>query len=176
MQISAADALKLAGITAPAGEGQWLHLGLHSCLGDKGQCATNIGLGTRSSNAAEELFNSVLKRMLRKYKETLPILYHSAIPEWVEGFEKIRLLKSVTLIIKDGIGDTYTRKAAIKFNTLSLDPVCVSEISLIENALMQRFAPLQAKTPSSPQGVKRSENEADSPTFKRAKTRHALTV
>ncbi len=175
MHISAANALKFAGINFPDGEAQWLHLGPHSCLGDDSQCVTNIGLGTRSANAAMELVNPVLRSMLREYKDSLPIIYLSAQPEWVPGFERIRLLKSITLIIKDGPGTSFTRKASIKFNTLSLDPVCVSEISLIKNALMQKFAPVNVKTSTTPQ-KKHQHSETDTPTPKRAKTRHSLSV
>jgi hypothetical protein len=167
MRIPATRALKLAGIAVEDGIGQWLHFGPHSFFGDEAQKATNIGLGTRYANAAMELVNPVIKSLLLKHKENLPQLYLSAIPEWAEGFERIRLLKSINCVLKDGPGQNFTRSASIKFNTLSLNPVCLSEIEPVRQAIMNKFS--HAKPATLPS--KKRESDAESPSLKRIKAR-----
>lgn len=166
-KIPATRALRLAGFEVEDGQGQWLHFIPHSCKGDAAQCLKNLGLGTRQANAAMELVNPVLKELLHKHKEDLPTLYLSVIPEWVTGFEKIRLLKSLTYIIKDAPGLDAIKTASIRFNTLSLSPICVSEIPLVRAALLQKFAPSKNAVPPFP--LSKRLNEEENPSAKRLK-------
>jgi hypothetical protein len=167
-KIPATRALRLAGFDVEDGQGQWLHHIPHSCKGDFAQCLRNLGLGTKQANAAMELVNPVLKELLRKYKENLPALYLSTQPEWVPGFKEIRLMNSLTYIIKDAPGNQATKTASIRFDTLSLDPICVSEIPVIRAALLQKFAP-SPKPVVPPSPLTKRLNEAEYPSAKRAR-------
>jgi hypothetical protein len=134
MNIPADEALKLAGIDAPKGTGQWVHFKSHCHFDESAQEVGNLGLGTRQANAAMELVNKVLRKLVCR-KTTPQTLYLSYIPTWVPGYEDIRLLKTLEMRISDG----QDHFASIEFNMLSRAKVCVSEIEPIATALMKEF-------------------------------------
>ncbi|MBI2792629.1 MAG: hypothetical protein HYX61_11785 [Gammaproteobacteria bacterium] len=139
MKISAVKALRNAGIEVPAKGAHHTHLTPHCYQGDDGQCVNNLGIATKQANAAMELVNPAIKEALFQ-KDALPALYLSAIPEWVKGYENIRLLKTITYIIKDAPGDNPTRSATIRFNMLSTDPVCLTDVLPIRKFIIEKFS------------------------------------
>jgi len=142
-KIPATKAMRKAGIEVNDGDGHYLHFIPFSFLGDEAQTVNNMGIGTRFANAAMELVNPVIRRLL--YMKNAPkVVYLSAIPEWVPGYEKIRLLKSITYIIKDGKGNDFQHSAKVTFNTISLREVCLSEVRPVRDTIVQKFS---GKTP-----------------------------
>ncbi len=142
-KIPATKAMRKAGIEVNDGDGHYAHFIPFSFLGDNAQKVENMGIGTRHANAAMELVNPAIRRLL--YKKNGPkVVYLSAIPEWVPGFEKIRLLKSITYIIKDGIGNDFKHSAKIAFNMLSLAEVCLTDVRPIKDSIIEKFS---EKTP-----------------------------
>lgn len=139
MGISAVQALRNAGVDVAARSAHHTHLTPHCYQGDAGQCVKNLGIATKQANAAMELVNPAIKEALFQ-ENALPALYLSAIPEWVKGYENIRLLKTITYILKDAPGDTPTRSATIRFNMLSTDPVCLTDILPIRKFLCEKFS------------------------------------
>lgn len=142
---SANNALIVAGIQTEKGLvtkedkiGQWLHFKPHSAFGDNSQTPDNVGLGTRHSNGAMELINHVMRKIFRENPD-IKVLYLNAVPTWVPGFEKIRLLQGIHYQLKDGPHDQFKRGVACHFDTLSLDLICESEIEIIENIILQSF-------------------------------------
>ncbi|MBN9287800.1 MAG: hypothetical protein BGO43_10175 [Gammaproteobacteria bacterium 39-13] len=138
--IGATQAMRKAGIDAPDASGQYTHLIAFNLIGDKGQCVKNLGIGTRFANAAMELVNPAIKRLLYQKKNALPAIYVSAIPEWVPGYEDIRLLKTITMIIKDAPGDNFKHSAKIKFNMLSMARVCLTDVLPVRKFIMAKFS------------------------------------
>ncbi len=164
MGIPATQAMRLAGIDAPDGTGQHAHFIPFGFIADKGQCVANLGIGTRFANAAMELVNPAIKKLLFKKKNTLPAVYLSAIPEWVPGFEHIRLLKSITYIIKDAPGKNFKRSASVKFNMLSMESVCLTDVLPIRKFIINKFSTKpspQAKSPLATAKMKNNENNDD---------------
>lgn len=144
MGIAANKALSHAGIKAAPGTMHWVHFVSHMFIGDKSQTAENLGLGTKYANMAMELVNPAIKRLLYK-KNAYPAIYLSIIPEFVPGYESLRLLKSLTMVIKDAKGDDYKHKALIKFNMLSLQKVCLTDVLPVRKFIMNKFANNLAK-------------------------------
>lgn len=143
-KIPATKAMRNAGIKVADGDGHHVHFIPFSFLGDDAQVVNNMGIGTKYANAAMELVNPAIRRLL--YMKNGPkTVYLSAIPTWVPGFEKIRLLKSITYIIKDGNGDNYQHHAKITFNTLSLAEVCVTNVRPIRDFIIEKFSNKPAK-------------------------------
>lgn len=141
--IPATKAMRKAGIDVNDGDGHYLHFIPFSFIGDEAQVVYNMGIGTRFANAAMELVNPAIRRLL--YAKNGPkVVYLSAIPEWVPGFEKIRLLKSITYIIKDGKGNNYQNSAKVIFNALSLREVCLTEVRPLREIIINKFS---GKTP-----------------------------
>lgn len=139
MKIPANQALNQAGITVAPNTGHWVHFKSHSHFGNSTQVAENIGLGTRQANAAMEMVNRVIRKIVMR-KTTPQELYLSYIPTWVKGYEKIRLLQSLEIRISDSFMSIPTgRKFSITFNMLSTASICESEIKPIEDALMNEF-------------------------------------
>ncbi|MGD9592165.1 MAG: hypothetical protein AB7V32_06560 [Candidatus Berkiella sp.] len=155
MGIPANTALKKAGITADPNTMHWVHFISHSFIGDKSQIVSNLGLGTKYANMAMELVNPVIKRLLFK-KGAYPAIYLSIIPEYVPGFEAIRLLKSLTMIIKDGKGDSFEHKASITFDMLTLQKVCLTDVIPVRKFIMQKFANKNDKTSQAKQATENS--------------------
>lgn len=138
-KIPATKAMRKAGIDVEDGDGHYVHFIPFSFLGDDAQKVENMGIGTRYANAAMELVNPAIRRLL--YLKNGPkVVYLSAIPEWVPGFEKIRLLKSITYIIKDGKGNDFKHSAKVVFNTLSLREVCLTDVRPIKESIIAKFA------------------------------------
>ncbi len=140
MGTPATTAMRKVGIDVPDGTGQHAHFIPFSFIGDKGQCVANLGIGTRYANAAMELVNPAIKRLLYKKKNALPAVYLSAIPEWVPGFEHIRLLKRITYIIKDAPGNTFKRSAKITFDMLTMERVCLTDVLPIRKFIINKFS------------------------------------
>ena len=145
MNMPANQALKNAGIKAEPNTMHWVHFISHMFIGDKSQTVENLGLGTKYANMAMELVNPAIQRLLNK-KNAYPAIYLSIIPEFVPGYESIRLLKSLTMVIKDAKGDTYKHKASVKFNMLSLQKVCLSDVQPIKKFIMKKFANHEVKS------------------------------
>ncbi|MGE3320557.1 MAG: hypothetical protein AB7I18_14810 [Candidatus Berkiella sp.] len=149
--IPATKAMRKSGIAVNDGDGHYAHFIPFSFLGDDAQTVNNMGIGTRYANAAMELVNPAIRRLL--YMKNGPeTVYLSAIPEWVPGFEKIRLLKNLTYIIKDGKGTDFRRSFKVTFNMLSLKEVCVSEVQPVKNCIVNTFSGKKrlASTPVKP--------------------------
>ncbi len=156
MQISARKALKAAGIVVEPRSVHWTHFVSHSMKGNKAQYLDNLGLATKFCNAEMELLNPVIQKILRSKKHP-NTLYLSFYPTWVNGYEKIRLLDSLSVEIKDGAGTDYKHRVKFTFDALTLSTICLSEIKIIEKILLDTF---QATTPLatetvllSPQGL-----------------------
>jgi hypothetical protein len=148
-KIPATKAMRKAGIEIEDGDGHYAHFIPFSFLGDDAQKVQNMGIGTRFANAAMELVNPAIRRLL--YKKNGPkVVYLSAIPEWVPGFEKIRLLKSITYVIKDGIGDDFKHSAKVAFNMLSLAEVCVTDVRPIRDSIIAKFSDERLKENKEP--------------------------
>ncbi len=153
-KIPATQAMRKSGIKVEDGDGHYVHFIPFSFLGDTAQVVNNMGIGTRFANAAMELVNPAIRRLL--YMKNGPKeIYLSAIPTWVPGFEKIRLLKSITYIIKDGKDDNYQHCAKLTFNTLSLSEVCVTNVRPIRDFIIEKFSSKPAKKLLSPAATKR---------------------
>ncbi|MGE4348786.1 MAG: hypothetical protein AB7D28_03400 [Candidatus Berkiella sp.] len=156
MQISARKALKAAGIVVEPRSVHWTHFVSHSMKGNKAQFLNNLGLATKFCNAEMELLNPVIKKILRS-KGHPDTLYLSFYPKWVNGYEKIRLLESLSVEIKDGAGTNYKRRVKFSFDALTLNAICLSEIKIVEKILLDTFqttTPLAAQTVLlSPQGL-----------------------
>lgn len=142
-KIPATKAMRNAGIDVENGDGHYAHFIPFSFLGDDAQKVENMGIGTRYANAAMELVNPAIRNLL--YLKNGPkVVYLSAIPEWVPGFEKIRLLKSITYLIKDGKGNDFKHSAKVTFNMLSLAEVCLTDVRPIKDSIIEKFS---EKTP-----------------------------
>ena len=140
--ISAKEALELSGVTAmPNRVVQYIHFLPHSVLGSDSQCITNIGIGTRQANAAMELINGMIRKLLFRKKGAPASLSLSAAPQWVPGFEKIRLLESLTYTLK-----YQDRFVSIKFDMLTLLPISRAEIQTVEKILWEKFTITTAPT------------------------------
>lgn len=144
MKISARDALLSAGYSkeqVPAKLAHWIHFIPHEVIGDEGQTPDNLGLGLKYPNGAMELINRALLDLLFHPNEISrpKKLYLSAIPQWVEGFENIRLLKSLTYTVKNEPGEAYTKSLSINFDMLSLSPICLTEVELIKSLMEKKF-------------------------------------
>lgn len=156
MGISARKALEAAGIVVPKRSVHWAHFVSHSIQGNKAQVINNLGLATKFCNAEMELLNPVLKKILcsKGHPDTL---YLSFYPSWVKGYEKIRLLDNLSVEIKDGAGTDYKRRVKFTFDALTLKPICLSEIQIVEKILLDAFqatTPLASETVLlSPQGL-----------------------
>lgn len=146
--IGAVTALRKAGIKTDDNNCvHYTHFVAFALLGDKAQAVENLGIGTRWSNAAMELVNPVIKELLYRKNNPVPSIYLSVIPEWVPGYENIRLLKNLTLIIRDGKENNYKHSAKIKFNMLSTAPVCLSDIQPVRKFILNKFSK-NAPTPT----------------------------
>lgn len=138
MRISATKALIESGFDVPPKSAHWTHLLPWALVGKQSQKVRNLGIATSQANARMELVNRALESFLREHPEQT--LYLSAIPQWVEGYESIRLLETVTYVIKDGIGNQCQKSATITFDMLALQSVCNSEIDPTAEFLKEKFA------------------------------------
>lgn len=136
MKMTARGALQKAGVSVEARTVNWTHLVSYTFIGDEGQCVKNIGLATQRANAANELFNGAIKSLVKTINKPL---YLSVVPEWVPGYEKIRLLKTLTYTVKDGLGVHCQHTASLTFNMLSLRRICAAEIKLINQIICKSF-------------------------------------
>ncbi|MCS5711794.1 hypothetical protein [Candidatus Berkiella aquae] len=149
MGIAATQALRKAGVEINDGEAQHCHFLSHEFFGDKSQTVQNMGIGTRQANAAMELVNRAIKRLL--YMKNGPaVIYVSATPEWVPGFEKVRWLKKLTLTIKDGAGKNFKHSAKVTFNMLTLSPVCLSDVRPVRDSIIAKFSGKVRQKPVAP--------------------------
>ncbi|HRE32673.1 MAG TPA: hypothetical protein PLD88_11915 [Candidatus Berkiella sp.] len=139
MGIPATQALRKAGVDINDGEAQHCHFLSHEFYGDKSQTVENMGIGTRQANAAMELVNRTLRKLL--YMKNGPeVIYISATPEWVSGFEKVRWLKKLTLTVKDGAGKNFKHSAKVTFNMLTLSPVCLTDVRPVRDSIIAKFS------------------------------------
>jgi len=159
MGISARNALKLAGIEVPPHSVHYTHLLPWSLTADAGQCVENLGIGTKQANARMELVNPCIAALIEE--NHLEALYLQAIPTWVEGYEKIRLLKKITYLIKDRANEDYQKCIRIDFDMLSFKTTCSSEIEPIITFLRSKFTSsdqTKAAAPLTPLYSKRSQS------------------
>lgn len=136
--LSARDALINAGYEMPPRLANWIHFIPHAFLGILGQIASNMGLGLKNPNGAMEIINRAIPKILL-HPNGPEKLYLSAIPKWVEGYENIRLLESITYIVKNAPGELCTKWMRTTFEMLSLASVCVTEIPIIEALMEKKF-------------------------------------
>jgi hypothetical protein len=136
--ISANNAVALAGIDAEPKEANWCHFFPHAAGGKASQTIANLGIGTKYSNAKMELVNRALADLYRK--KQIGKLCFSALPEWEPGFERIRLLRSIRVIISNGPYKTATNFAEFSFDMQSREKVCESEIKHYNDILVEKFA------------------------------------
>lgn len=99
MHSSARNVLALAGIEVPKNGAHWVHFISQGYM--KKQLAKNLGIGTKYANARMEMVNRPLEKLL-KDPNGPAVLYITVVPTWVKGFEKIRLLETITMTIADG--------------------------------------------------------------------------
>lgn len=155
----ATTALIKAGFDVKPKSAHWAHLLAWAIFGI--QEPWNLGIGSAFANAKMELVNGALERLL-KGKDIDPNvnLYMSAIPTWVKEYEAIRLLQKITIIVRDGPADNFTRSASIDFDMLSTRPVCDSEIKPFEIILREKFGPiLSTLKPSSESEIPKNVEE-----------------
>lgn len=153
-KLAATQALRKVGIAVENGDGHYAHFIPFSFLGDAAQTVENMGIATRHANAAMELANPAIRRLL--YMKNGPkVVYLSAIPTWEPGYENIRLLRSITYIIKDGPGDNYQHMAKVIFNMLSLANICLTDVRPVRDSILAKFSEksLQNTLPISPTTV-----------------------
>lgn len=176
--IPATQAMRKAGITVENGDGHYTHFIPFSFLGDEAQTVENMGIATRHANAAMELVNPAIRRLL--YMKNGPeVVYLSAIPTWEPGYENIRLLKSLTYLIKDGKGNDYKHSATVRFNMLSLANICLTDVRPVRDSIIAKFSdtplnkllqalPVNLPVPTTPQKIPKARVMPSSPTVSRA--------
>ncbi len=144
--IPATQALRKAGISVENGDGHYAHFIPFWFLGDEAQTVNNMGIATRHANAAMELVNPAIRRLL--YMKNGPkVVYLSAIPTWEPGYENIRLLRSITYVIKDGQGNNYQHLAKVTFNMLSLANICLTDVRPVRESIIAKFSDAPRKKP-----------------------------
>lgn len=138
MGCAARTAMLKAGIQIPKRHAHWIHFMPHALNGNHTQKIINFGLGTKFCNAEMELVNPVIRKILNS-KDHPETLYLSFYPQWVKGFEKIRLLDKLTVVIKDSPDEKPKHEVKFTFDALTQRRVCLSEIHIIEKLLLDTF-------------------------------------
>lgn len=145
MKISARDAVQQA--TQLEVEDKlmhWVHFLSHSLLGNETQTPQNLGIATKNCNAEMELINPIINKMLLS-KDHPDELYISIYPTWVENYKEIRLLDKLVLEIKNSPEENCDRYVKAQFDALTLKHICISEIEVIEQILLNVFNNNQAQ-------------------------------
>lgn len=138
MKCSARNALKAAGVIVKPRQAHWIHFVAHSAKGRKTQKPGNLAIATKNCNAEMQLIEPVIEKILRSDNHP-DALYVDFIPEWVAGYEKIRLLNKLTVVIKDADSASPARHVRFTFDGLATKQICTTEVELIEGLLLDTF-------------------------------------
>ncbi len=138
MKYPANKSLRKAGFEVEDNTAHWLDFLPHNFVGDASRTPKNLGIGTRFANAAMELVNRAIRQLLCEKDSSFTSIYLTVKPEWVPGYENIRLLKSLKVIIKDSKAKD-AHQACFKFNCLTLEKVCITDVNPIKQFILKKF-------------------------------------
>lgn len=147
--ISARHALEKAGISVESGVAHWVHFVGHQFIDEQSQVPSNLGLALKWANGAmaqveEEIYHILMHRNKAIRPEAL---YLTVIPEWVEEFKNIRLLKSITVQVKDKPGKEAKKFVSMTFDALLPEGIPGAETKMIQKVMRKKF--LQKKPEAS---------------------------
>ncbi len=117
---------------------QWCHMAGHALAGDSAQNFANFFLGTKHTNAIMNDIAESLVKLVLKHNDTPNKLYLSAHVSFEPGYERARLAKRVTWVLKNGPGQDYTKIAKFDFRPLEKELLDPTEIK----AFKKQFVPL----------------------------------
>lgn len=136
-QVPAKIVAQILGFTST--DWQWLHEHGHGLVGDIAQVFDNFVLGKTGPNGVmNDIAESVVHDVLAQ-EDAPKTVYLSVHVKFQEGFERARLARRITWVLKDGPGTDYSKIVKFEFTPLVDGKLCQTEIDTFKDLLPKLF-------------------------------------